>query len=88
MGEKKGIIIRKIRFHAARRSSLELELVLNRFLDKCLDSFSYEELVSVEKLLSVDDLELSKAIFRKKSPPVEIEEELWQRILDSIYEDD
>ncbi|HDM78074.1 MAG TPA: succinate dehydrogenase assembly factor 2 [Deltaproteobacteria bacterium] len=88
MDEERDIIIKKIRFHASKRSSLELELVLNRFLDRCLESFDCDELLSVEKLLSVDDLELSKAIFRKKSPPVEMEHGLWQRILDSIYEDE
>ncbi len=79
-------IKKKIRFHAARRSSLELEMVLNKFLDRHLDAFSYNELISVEKLLSMDDLELSKAIFKKKMPPVGIEPELWKKILDAIFE--
>ncbi len=79
-------LTKKIRFDAARRSSLELELVLRKFLDEHLDSLSFEELLSIERLLEIDDFELSKAIFKKKAPPVNIDSDLWKRLLDATYE--
>ncbi len=85
MDANREVLKRKIRFDAARRSSLELELVFLRFLDRYLDTLTYEELLDVEKLLSLDDLELSKAIFKSKTPPVEVSSALWARIIESAY---
>lgn len=85
MSDNRKQVVKKIQFHAARRSSLELELVLNKFLDEYLDSFSYEELLAIEKLLEIDDLELSKAIFKREASPINMDPNLWKKVLDSIY---
>ncbi len=77
---------KKIRFLASKRSSLELEMVLRRFLDKHLDRLDEKQLSSLEELLSMDDLKLTRAIFKKTMPESDIDPGLWDLILESAYE--
>lgn len=52
-----------------RRGKLELDIVLRRFLDQCLDRLDEEELLQLQRLLGHDDDQLLDWLLGKSAPP-------------------
>jgi antitoxin CptB len=57
----------KIRWHC-RRGMLELDLILNQFLQKSLDNLAEKQLDALEKLLTVTDPELYSWLMEETNP--------------------
>ena len=54
---------KKIKYRSEYRGIKEMDLILGGFVKKYIDSFSYEELVDLYKILDIDDDTIYKWYF-------------------------
>ena len=81
----KDIEIRRLRYLARRRSTLELDQVLGLIADRMdMESLSEAELVELARIIELDDFSLQKALLGKGPVPEGIDSTMWDRVLDVI----
>jgi succinate dehydrogenase flavin-adding protein (antitoxin of CptAB toxin-antitoxin module) len=82
---QKDIEIRRLRYLARRRSTLELDQVLGLIADRMdMESLSEAELVELARIIELDDFSLQKALLGKRPVPEGIDSAMWGRVLDVI----
>ncbi|MBW1709071.1 MAG: succinate dehydrogenase assembly factor 2 [Deltaproteobacteria bacterium] len=74
--------IRRLRYQASRRASLELELMLGRLVcQTALNTMSDEELSCLDELFELDEMTLQTILLAKGPRPEGILPGLWEKIL-------
>jgi succinate dehydrogenase flavin-adding protein (antitoxin of CptAB toxin-antitoxin module) len=75
-------LIRRLKYLARRRSTLELDTLLTRIY-KCLDwaALSESDLAAVAHIFELDDLVLQKALLAKASAPETADPQVWEMML-------
>ena len=77
--------IRRLRYLARRRSTLELDQVLGLIADRMdMESLSETELIEFARVIELDDFSLQKALLGKGPVPKGIDPDMWNRVLDVI----
>jgi len=75
-------LIRRLKYLARRRSTLELDLVLGRIAHRLdWDKFSEKDLSALTAILELDDLTLQKALMSRDSAPDGVDPGVWARLL-------
>lgn len=75
-------VIRKIKYSASRRSTLELEQALARILDRLdIESLDDNELSGLADLFDMDDSVLQEALVSTKITPSDFDLTLWKKII-------
>lgn len=75
-------VIRKIKYSASRRSTLELEQALARILDRLdIESLDDNELSGLADLFDMDDSVLQEALVSTKITPSDFDLTLWGKII-------
>jgi succinate dehydrogenase flavin-adding protein (antitoxin of CptAB toxin-antitoxin module) len=76
-------LIRRLKFQARRRSTLELEELLGRLVDRApWETFSDRELLELEAILGMDEMSLQNALMSREPAPQGIPGGLWDRVLE------
>ncbi|MBW2091684.1 MAG: succinate dehydrogenase assembly factor 2 [Deltaproteobacteria bacterium] len=78
-------LIRKLRYQASRRASLELEMMLDRLVSQSvLETFTDDELIDLDELLKIDEIALENVLLHKGPRPEGIPLKLWEKILELL----
>ena len=77
--------IRRLRYLARRRSTLELDQVLGLIADRMdMESLPDAELDELARIIELDDLTLQKALLGQGPMPEGIDPAMWNRVLGAI----
>lgn len=75
-------LIRRLKYLARRRSTLELDLVLGRIARRLdWDKFSGKDLSALAAILELDDLILQKALMSRGPAPDGVDPGVWARLM-------
>ncbi len=74
--------IRRLKFLARRRSTLELDRLLGTIAD-CLnwEELTEADLSALAKILALDDLDLQKALLSKSPAPHGTDSMMWRKVI-------
>lgn len=72
---------KQLKFRSWHRGTKEMDLLLGSFADQHLSGFSDEELVLYEQVLELNDLELYNWITGKESPPANMRNPVFGKLL-------
>lgn len=74
--------IRRMKYLARRRATLELDLILGRVFDRLdWDRMSDREVDRAARVFEADDLALQRAFMGQAPPPPEIDSDTWDQVL-------
>jgi len=78
-------LIRRLKYLAHRRSTLELECLLAAIFRRAdWDEFTDEDLIGLELILNLDDRVLEKGLLTRGAAPAGAAPYLWRRLLDLL----
>lgn len=78
----RGLLIRRLKYQACRRSTLELDVLLRTVVRRAdWDGFTDEELAGLAHLMDLDEMVLQRAFLAGGPPPEGVTPELWIRVL-------
>ena len=73
--------IRRLKFLARRRSTLELDQLLGTIVDRLnWDELTDTDLSKLAQILALDDLDLQKALLSKSPAPPGIDSSMWRKV--------
>jgi antitoxin CptB len=72
---------RKLRYRSWHRGTREMDLIMGRFADAHLDSFTHDQLVTYEDLLQENDPDLYNWLTGREAVPAEKNSEIMQLLL-------
>ena len=77
--------IRKLKYLARRRSTLELDRMLGSIADRLpWDDLNDQDLEDLAAIIEMDDLTLQKALFGQTPMPPGVREDLWDLMVASL----
>ena len=83
--EDRETFIKRLKYLAGRRSTLELDLMLTRISSKLnWADLSDSELVEAARILEMDDLDLQKALLARSPVPKGFSKDLWEKFLNLL----
>ena len=71
---------RKLKFRSWHRGMREMDLIMGRFADACVDAMELEELDEYERLMETPDPELFGWVLAEEPPPSEADSAMLRRL--------
>jgi antitoxin CptB len=71
---------RKLKFRSWHRGMREMDLIMGRFADACIDAMGPAELDDYERLMEVADPELFGCVLADEPPPTELDSPMLRRL--------
>jgi antitoxin CptB len=71
---------RKLKFRSWHRGMREMDLIMGRFADACVDAMEPAELDDYERLMEVPDPELFGWVLSDDSPPADLDSPMLRRL--------
>jgi antitoxin CptB len=71
---------RKAKFRSWHRGMREMDLIMGRFADACVDAMGPAELDDYERLMEVPDPDLFGCILAEDSPPADLDSPMLRRL--------
>jgi antitoxin CptB len=75
------VLRRKLRYRSWHRGTREMDLIMGRFADAHLDSFTHDQLVTYEDLLQENDPDLYNWLTGREAVPAEKNSEIMQLLV-------
>ena len=72
VGETRETRVKRMRMRSMRRGIKEMDIILVRFADACLDDLTDEELDAYDQVLSQNDQDLYQWVSGQKEVPAEL----------------
>jgi antitoxin CptB len=71
---------RKLKFRSWHRGMQEMDLIMGRFADACVDAMGPAELDGYEQLMETPDPELFGWVLAEEPPPADVDSPMLQRL--------
>ena len=71
---------RKLKFRSWHRGMREMDLIMGRFADACLDAMSTAELEDYERLMEMPDPELFACVLAAEPPSADLDSPMLRRL--------
>ncbi len=75
------LLKKKILHRSKYRGIKELDIIFERFISENSKTFSNDDFIDLEQILDIPDTELFDIILKKKSPPANLKNSVFKRIL-------